>query len=96
MVYFGGFFAKLEYFAGFFLYIICRKDQRSCDGRGKGRGTYSNMMSCPAHSRIFSKTGISMGFSLITFSPGRNSEAAIAGGGGEIIVFRLQHSSIRI
>ncbi len=58
MVYFGGFFAKLE-FAGFslhkaamggkgditfsarfFLYIIRRKDQRSCDGQDGGLGTY--------------------------------------------------------
>jgi hypothetical protein len=34
VVNFGGFFAKLGYFAGFLLYIICRKDQRSCDGQG--------------------------------------------------------------
>ncbi len=34
MEYFGGFFAKLGYFAGFLLYIICCKDQRSCDGQG--------------------------------------------------------------
>ncbi len=36
MVYFGGFFAKLGYFAGFFLYIIHCKDHRRSDGRGGG------------------------------------------------------------
>jgi hypothetical protein len=39
------------------------------------------MMSCTALSRIFSKTGISMGFSLYNIFTGRNSEAAVAGGG---------------
>ncbi len=93
MVYFGGFFAKLGYFAVFFLYIICRKDQRSCDGRGrKGVGGY-NMINttitelCTALSRIFSKIGISAGFSLynINFAE-RDSEAAMVGGRGKIMV----------
>jgi hypothetical protein len=83
LVYFGGFFAKMGCFAGFFLYIICRKDQQSCDGWGKGWGTFSNMMSCTALSRIFSKPGISTGFSLYNIFTGRNSEATMAGGGGD-------------
>ncbi len=29
-------FPKLGYFAGFSLFIIRRKDQRSCDGKGQG------------------------------------------------------------
>ncbi len=54
-------------------------------------------MSCTALSRIFSKTGISTGFSLFNIFTGRNSEAAMAGGGGgKNIVFSLQHSSIMI
>ncbi len=91
-------FCPTGIFAVFF-FIICRKDQRSCDGWGKGWGTmtYSNMMSCTALSRMFSKTEISTGFSLYNIFTGRNSKAAMAGGGGlPGIVFRLQHSSIRV
>jgi hypothetical protein len=42
MVYFGGFFAKLGYFAGVFSVnnYFPRKDQRSSDVRGGGWGTY--------------------------------------------------------
>ena len=61
-------------------------------GQGSGDILYSNMMSCPAHSRIFSKTGIYMGFSLYNIFTGRNSKAAM----GVILVFRLQHCSIRV
>ncbi len=81
----------MGYFAGFFLYIICRKDQRSCDGRGRDRGYNMINMTITelrtALSRIFSKIGISAGFSLynINFAE-RDSEAAMAGGRGKIIV----------
>ncbi len=37
-LYFGGFFPKLEFSRGFlYTYIIHRKEQRSCDGRGGAR-----------------------------------------------------------
>jgi hypothetical protein len=48
---------------------------------GRGLGDISNMISCPALSRIFSKTGIYMGFSLYNIFTGRNSEAAMTEGG---------------
>jgi hypothetical protein len=41
---------------------------------GRLKREYSNMICCPAHSRFFSKTGISMGFSLYNIFTGRNSE----------------------
>jgi hypothetical protein len=91
VIYFGGFFAKLGHFAGFFLYINCRKDQRSCDGRGRVGGINTINMTITelrtALHGFFSKIGISAGFSLynINFTE-RDSEAAMAGGRGKIIV----------
>jgi hypothetical protein len=65
VVYFGGFFAKLGYFAGFFFILFAGRISESAMGGARvGVGTYSNMMSCTALSGIFSKTGISTGFSL--------------------------------
>ncbi len=134
MVNFGGFFPKLGYIAGFFLYYLPERSAKLRWVGQKGKRTYSNMMSCTPLSRIVSKTGTSTGFSLykiftgrnsktVIFSNmlsctalsrifsktrtssgfslynifiGRNSKAAMAWGEGNIIVFRLQHSSIRV
>jgi hypothetical protein len=92
----------LYFLRGFFLYIIRRKNQRSCDGHDGGLGTYSNMKykkrdkkRAVLHLRgFFPKTGISP--YNINFAQ-RNSEAAMGGGGGEYI-FRVQHTgrSVRV
>jgi hypothetical protein len=68
VVYFGGFFAKLGYFAGFFYILFAGRISEAAMG-GAGVGGY-NMINMTitelrtALSRIFPKIGISAGFSL--------------------------------
>ncbi len=91
MVYFGGFFAKLGHFAGFFYILFAGRISESAMGGEEVRGY--NMINMKitelrsALSRIFSKIRISAGYSLynINFAE-RDSEAAMAGGRGKIIV----------
>ncbi len=93
MVYFGGFFYQTGTFRGVFFYILFagRISEAAMGGAGVRGYNMINMTITElrtALSRIFSKIGISTGFSLynINFAE-RDSEAAMAGGmRGKIIV----------
>jgi hypothetical protein len=84
-------FPKLGYFAGFSLFIIRRKDQRCCDGRGGG--TLYFISSVPS-GRIFPYVAIFRvffvcGILYCIYSPEGSAKLRWAGGGAQRLVMRV-------